>query len=195
MSEIYFSIDVETTGHTPAGGSMISLGAAAFVSLEPVSTFYDKLKEPLLAKRNPSTMEWWGGYLHAWKEATSNPKDPAIVLKRFVDWVKKTSEDRSPVCVANPAAFDAMFLFQAIDNYLPLNSNPFGHRCLDIRSFIASYFNLPFYSATIVTAYQQMGESLPDDCGIPHIALDDAVFQGRSFMRILEYTKQNQLCR
>jgi DNA polymerase III alpha subunit (gram-positive type) len=180
--EVYVSIDIETDGQAPGVHSMLALGAAAFSQAgDMVSTWYKKLKPLPEARQLHSTMEWWKTQPEAWEEVCKNQQDPAGAMWNFGLWCDEISNDgdNKLVAVAWPAAFDFGFVNYYCWKYMVVN--PLGFTCVDIRSYANGLVNHPDYYGTpplrsLVTV---------DEAGLrPHVALDDAIGQGRLFMAL-----------
>jgi hypothetical protein len=116
MSEMYFSVDVESNGPVPGLFSMLSIGITALhpETLEEIGHFYQKLKPLPDAREDPDTMKFWSGFPEMYAEATSNARDPLDVMRELDDWVRSMTSgfgsDRetrpTPLHVAYPVAFD-----------------------------------------------------------------------------------------
>lgn len=187
-SERYVSIDVETNGAAPGVHSMIALGAAAFdpgvSDNTPVGTFYRKLFPVEGMREHPDTMAWWKTQPQAWEEVCKDRQAAIPVMHDFGLWCDEVSGDGDYrlVGVAWPAAFDFAFVSYYCHRFLGLN--PLGFQCVDIRSYAnglarhCAYFGLPQKKTRAMT-----GEV--DTAGLrDHVAVDDAIGQGRLFMAL-----------
>ena len=182
--EIYVSIDVEADGPAPGLHSMLALGAAAFVPdgdgwAEP-DPWYATLQPLPGAAQDPETMSWWGTQPEAWREVTASPQDPAVALPGFVAWCRVLPG--RPVAVGWPIAFDFAFVNYYCHRFT--GGNPLGFAGLDIRSYASGlgcqreYYQLPEWKLQAMA-----GET--DTAGLrAHIAVDDAIGQGRLFMAL-----------
>lgn len=177
MADIYISLDIETDGKIPGENSMLSLGAAAFTETDGlIATFTENIEQLRHGVESPDTMRWWLDHPEAWLNARKYPLSPEIVIPRFVHWVTKLSAN--PIGVAYPASFDAAF----IDWYL----HSFGAR----NPFKRNYIDVESYAMGLLRAeYSEMKSKMPEEWlrnigAHPHIALDDAVQQGRFFMNM-----------
>jgi DNA polymerase III epsilon subunit-like protein len=185
--EVYVSIDIETDGQAPGVHSMLALGAAAFSQDgDMVGTWYKKLRPLPGARQLHSTMEWWKTQPEAWEEVCKDQQDPASAMESFRDWCDEINSDEvhvdgdyKLVAVAWPAAFDFGFLNYYCWRFMVMN--PLGFSCVDIRSYANGLAKHPDYYGTpslrsMVTV---------DESGLrPHVALDDAIGQGRTFMAL-----------
>jgi hypothetical protein len=143
----YFVTDIECDGPDPARNSMLSL---ATVVVRDDGVFCGEFEAVLKARPDrepdPRTMQWWATQEAAWTAATTAPENPAIVMRRFADWVASYPDIRS--FAARPLMFDGVW----IDAYLRTFADsfvldvPFWGRCifsgspLDIGTYIAGVF-------------------------------------------------------
>jgi DNA polymerase III alpha subunit (gram-positive type) len=186
VTDIYISIDIETTGPAPGLYSMISLGAAAFErDGAELGTWSANLHELLDASRHTDTMRFWEQHPEAWALATENPMQPIDAMRSFEAWVARFGGE--PIAAAWPAAFDFAFVNYYCHRFL--GSNPLGFACLDIRSlamgltYSRGYYDLR--DKQIEAIRQEVDtEGLRD-----HVAVDDAVEQGRLLVALLKRTK------
>ena len=97
MSEIYFSVDIETDGPIPGQNSMLSLGAVALDGHgNELSTYTVNFTELPGARPDPDTMEWWAKQPAAVVEAArGNPQNPRSATVMFREWVESVAGERS----------------------------------------------------------------------------------------------------
>jgi hypothetical protein len=144
MPPIYIVTDCEFDGPTPGANSMLSFGSVAVSDAGNVAGEFEAVLAPLAgAERDPNTMAFWKRHPEAWAAATTNPKPPAEVIQRFVDWIN--SFGGAPIFVAHPLAVDGSWF----DYYLrrfsgrPLFEGPwisdrlFKHPPMCLMSFVA----------------------------------------------------------
>lgn len=166
----YVSIDIEADGPVPGLNSMLSLGAAAFNGEgHQLQTFSMNLEQLPEAKEDRDTMEWWAKRPEDWRIARDQPWPPSVVMPAFRDWLFALRPGYF-ICVAKPAGFDFAYISYYLHRFAGVN--PFGFFCLDIASF-----------------WQGMGKAKVkfDKTGLrPHVALDDAIEQGRLFAALLK---------
>jgi DNA polymerase III epsilon subunit-like protein len=179
--EVFVSIDIETDGPVPGLNSMLSLGAVAYAEDETeLSRWYQPLSRLPGARQDPGTMDWWKGQPEAWHEVTTGPIDPEHAIPDFVNWC--VSLPGKPVAVAWPAAFDFSFV-----NYYCwyfVGRNPLGFAALDIRSYANGLAGYPSYYGLKEKQIHKMAGHI-DKTGLrPHVALDDAIEQGRLFLAL-----------
>jgi DNA polymerase III alpha subunit (gram-positive type) len=176
------SFDIETTGLTPGINSMIALGAVAYRNGVEVASFYAALHEDPDTVRNAGTMEFWQKNKTEWKKIRSEARPIVEVMTEFADWVEALPSPRT--LAANPSVFDAGFLFLYLNKFVDDDtvSRLFKrHRALDIRTYIAALFGVPYSEAerTLVPEAWSAGQT------ITHNALDDAREQGIMLMNLL----------
>lgn len=182
--EIYISIDVETNGPAPGLNSMLALGAAAFTADGNMPTWYYHTLHPMFASHaDPDTMKWWETQPEAWAEVNKGQLEPMDAMQRFVAWCDTLREDWKPVAVAAPAAFDFAFVNYYCHRFA--YRNPLGFSCLDSRSYGNGLAGYPGYYGMRREEFRNLIGPV-DKAGLrPHVALDDAIEQGREFMALL----------
>jgi 3' exoribonuclease, RNase T-like len=183
--EVFVSIDIETDGPAPGVNSMLALGAAAFAEDgTDVGTWYSKLRPLTDGVQDESTMAWWQTQPEAWQEVNRNRRHANYAIPEFAMWVRELAG--KPVAVAWPAAFDFAFVNYYCHRYTE-DGNPLGFACLDIRSYangLAGYRN--YYGLRENDIKTMAGEI--DKTGLrQHVAVDDAIEQGRLFMALRRY--------
>lgn len=112
-----YVVDVEADGPAPGLYSMVCFGAVK-VTPELDQTFYgetcpitDEYKEDALAVSGFS------------REQCLEFEDPAVVMKRFDNWVKETCDGRATF-ISDNVAFDWQFINYYFHRFL--GQNPFG---------------------------------------------------------------------
>jgi DNA polymerase III alpha subunit (gram-positive type) len=186
--EIYISIDIETDGPCAGINNMLSLGAVAFDpefsdTIPCIPSFYQKIQPYGDQRPNGQTMRWWLDKPKEFDEATTNRRHALTVAAEFNEWLNHPVMSGSKlVAVAWPAAFDFSFVNFYCHKFL--GDNPLGFACLDIRSYANGLYDVPGYYKQIPEGdlYKHLNI---DRSGLrPHVALDDAIEQGRLFMAI-----------
>jgi hypothetical protein len=187
MMEIYFSTDIESDGPIPGPNSMLSFGIAAFEpkNQTPLGTFEANLELLPDAQPHPDTMAWWNASEQkaAWEACRKNLQNPEQAIKNFVKWVDETCATRpkaSPVFVAYPAGYDFTFMYWYMLKFA--KRSPFSFSALDIKSFAMGALGANFRETT----KRNMPRRWFDESPHTHVALDDAIEQGRLFLNILE---------
>jgi DNA polymerase III alpha subunit (gram-positive type) len=178
MLEIYVSTDVETDGPVPGRHSMLSLGSAAFTAdKQLLSTFSANLETIPGASADARTSAWWATQAEAWAACRSHPEPAPEAMARYLAWLKALPG--KPVFVAYPAAFDFSFVYWYLDRYA--GENPFGFSVIDIKTYAMAMLRKPYRAC----GKKSMPEAWFDPCSHTHIALDDALEQGRLFCNML----------
>jgi len=99
-------------------------------------------------------------------------------MKKFRDWIKAISGERTPVFIGFNATFDWSFVNWYFQTYL--NDNPFGFGGVDIKSF--------YMGLTGCSWKETRSSRIPDKFKGPtahtHNALDDAIEQAEMFERM-----------
>lgn len=183
MKEIlYVSIDIEADGPAPGLNSMLALGAAAFTPEgELHGTWYQTFQPLYDAESDRDTMKWWDTQPEAWREVSARPAPPEYFIPRFAEWCENLPG--KPVAVAKPAAYD----FAWVNYYLWrfAKRNPLGYSCRDMGSYAAG-------TGLTERALKDIWMSV-DRTGLrPHVAVDDAIEQGRYWLALLKAAKARE---
>jgi hypothetical protein len=180
MVEIYVSTDVETDGPIPGPHSMLSFASAAFTAdKKMLSTFSANLELLPDGNGHPDTMAWWAREENrgAWAAARSDLQVPATAMQRYVEWLEQLPG--RVVFVAYPAGFDFLFVYWYLINFV--GRSPFSHSALDIKTFAMARLRCNYRDAT----KRNMPAAWFDEAPHTHVALDDAIEQGRLFCNML----------
>jgi len=185
--EVFVSIDIETDGPAPGLNSMLALGAVAYgQDGTELGIFYSTLVPLPDARQNPGTMDWWKTKPEAWAEVTDEPRLPEVVIPDFCIWVNRLPG--KPIAVAWPATFDLGFVNYYCHRFSA--GNPLGFAALDIRSYANGLAGYPSYYGLSEKKIREMAGEI-DTTGLrPHVALDDAIEQGRLFMALRRYATE-----
>lgn len=173
----YVVTDIEADGPDPHRNSMLSFGSVAIDGQGAVLDEFEAVLSPRADRQpNPGTMEWWKTQPEAYAAATSDPRDPAEIMARFVSWIDGLPGEK--VFAARPLLFDGGW----IDEYLRTFANvrvlkgPYRERQifagagLDIPTYACAVFGLPFEDVTATTIHSDwLG-----DHAHTHRAIDDA---------------------
>ena len=177
--EIYVSTDIESDGPIPGPHSMLSFASAAFSrDGEVLSTFSANLELLEGASGHPETMKFWSENEAAWAETRSNLQTPDKAMADYVAWVKSLLG--KPVFVGYPVAFDFMFVYWYLIRFA--GESPFSHSALDMKTYAMSILGLPYREST----KRNMPKEWFSDAPHTHVALDDAIEQGRLFLSMLK---------
>jgi DNA polymerase III alpha subunit (gram-positive type) len=178
MAEIYISTDVETDGPIPGPNSMLSFASAAFKADKTlVSTFSANLRTLPGAAGDPKTMEWWKTQPEAWEASRKDAREPQEAMPAYVSWVK--SLPGKPVFVAYPAGFDFLFVYWYMIRFA--RESPFSHSALDMKTYAMALLKKEYRESV----KRNMPKRWFDDVPHTHVALDDAIEQGRLFCNML----------
>ncbi len=184
-TEIYVSTDIETDGPIPGPHSMLSIGSAAYTpDKELISTFSANLKPLPGAQGHPKTMKWWSENPHAWSACQVEPQNPKEVMHSYHSWTKALPG--KPVFVGYPAAFDFMFVYWYLIHFV--GDSPFKHSSLDIRSYAMAFLKRNYWDS----GKQHLPPEWLEEMPLTHIALDDAIQQGKLFCNLLQNNLQRQ---
>jgi len=183
--EIYVSTDVETDGPIPGPNSMLSFASAAFLEDKTLlGTFSANLELLPGATGDPKTMAWWGENREAWEASRKETRDPRDAMGDYLKWLK--SLPGRPVFVAYPAGFDFMFVYWYMIRFA--GESPFSFSALDVKSFAMAMLGLPYRDSV----KRNMPRSWFDDSPHTHVALDDAIEQGRMFCNMLAENRKRR---
>jgi hypothetical protein len=177
--EIYVSTDIETDGPVPGRHSMLSLGSAAFTADKSLAgTFSANLQTLPGSTPDPRTASWWATQPQAWAACRRDPEPPRAAMARYVAWLDALGG--RPVFVAYPSAFDFPFVYWYLAEFV--GRNPFGYSAIDIKTYAMALLRRPYRACGKQSMPPEWLEALPHT----HVALDDALEQGRLFCNMLE---------
>ncbi len=178
MSEIYVSTDVEVDGPIPGPHSMLSFASAAFLSDKTLaSTFSANLELLPGASGHADTMAWWSKHPEAWQASRRDLRVPAEAMADYVAWLDALPG--KPVFVGYPAAFDFLFIYWYLMRFV--GRSPFSFSALDIKTMAMVMLGTDYRGST----KRNMPKRWFDDLPHRHVALDDALEQGRLFCNML----------
>lgn len=175
---LYVSTDVEADGPAPILNSMLSLGSAVFTPEgRLIDRFYRKLKPLPGATQNPATMEFWRQNPEAWEEVTTGAEDPEQVMKDYDKWLEALPG--RPHFVAWPLGFDWCYVYMYLMKFV--GRSLFGWSGIDAKSYIAGALDKEMYRMSKKAIPFHLRSNRPHT----HIAIDDAIEQGETFMNVL----------
>ena len=178
MIEIYVSTDVETDGPIAGRHSMLSIGSAAYdADKRLLGSFSANLETLPGATPDPTTAAWWATQPEAWAACRQDTESPRIVMERYVAWLR--SLPGRPVFVAYPSAFDFPFVYWYLMEFV--GENPFGYSVIDIKTYAMALLRQPYRAC----GKQAMPPDWFDAVPHTHVAVDDAIEQGRLFCNML----------
>jgi DNA polymerase III alpha subunit (gram-positive type) len=191
--DLYFSVDVETTGLIPVKHSILSLGAVAIRNDEILGEFERNIFPQPEAVWQPaeygldSNEEFWNKFPEAFQATLVNQVDVKDAFVDFGNWVRGlTRPNEYPVFLAYPATFDFTFCSVLCNIYCP-ESWLFGFAGFDMQSYAAALLGVPFSQAraknwpkfwTKVAGRHE------------HVALSDAIGQAKTFIEMRKYAQQ-----
>jgi 3' exoribonuclease, RNase T-like len=182
--EVFVSVDIETDGPAPGLNSMLALGAAAFAGDgTELGTWYEPLERLPGARQHPETMAWWKTQPEAWAEVTRFPVQPEHAIPDFVAWCETLPG--KPVAVGWPIAFDFAFINHYCWYFT--NRNPLGFGGLDIRSYANGLAGYASYQGLPEKELRALAGPVATADLHPHVAIDDAIEQGRLFMALRKH--------
>jgi hypothetical protein len=184
--EVFVSIDIESDGPAPGLYSMLALGAAAFLprsdgdgtAWEEAGTWYATLFRLEGAQQHPDTMAWWKTQPDAWAEVHRGRRSPELAIPEFAAWCEQLPG--KPVAMAWPVAFD--FAFPNYYCHRFAGRNPLGFGGGDIRSYANGLARHPAYYGISEEEVRAMSGPVETAGLRDHVAVDDAIGQGRLFM-------------
>jgi len=181
--EIYVSTDIESDGPIPGPHSMLSIASAAFkADKQLIATFTTNLETLPGAKGHPKTMKWWSQQPTAWEASRVNPQPPEQVMQNYHAWLEALPGQ--PIFVGYPAAFDFMFVYWYLIKFV--GDSPFKHSALDIRSYAMAFLKQNYRESGKKNLPPEWLEEMP----LTHVALDDAIQQGKLFCNLLQNNLQ-----
>jgi ribonuclease T len=173
-SELYFSVDIESSGPIVGFHSMLSLGACVVGDTE--KSFYVEL-QPIGKTFEPAALKVSGFDLDELTKSGTHPKN---AMADFCRWVKEAAGDNVPVFVGFNACYDWQFVnwyFLSFDQ-----ENPFGFGGVDIKS----YFMGKCHQTWQLSSSSNLPEKYQPDIPQTHNALDDAKAQASIFTKLLQ---------
>lgn len=181
--DLYFSVDVETSGFVPMYHSMFSFGAAVVRGDEIVGTFERNLDVLNPFIQDIDNRRFWDEHPVAWQSHRKNIVKLPTAMSEFHQWVKSVSRsDEVPVFLAYPAAFDFAWMMGYGERFSPVNY-PFGHAALCMQSYAAALLNVPFSQAR----QKNWPNAWQRHMRHTHIALNDAMDQAKAFIEMQRY--------
>lgn len=171
---MFFSVDVETSGPVPGRYSLLSIGACRID--DPTVCFYAELR-PESPGADPDALAVSGLSMD---RLAAEGETASEALHRFAEWVEEaTPPGDRPVFVAFNAAFDWMFVAEALKRHV--GRNPFGHAPLDVKALAMGSAGLAWSQ----TSFSALARHYGLDAELPHHALEDARLQARLFTAII----------
>lgn len=184
MAEIYVSTDIEADGPIPGPNSMLSFGSAAYTADKKlVGTFSANLELLPDATPDPDTAKFWQEKKEAYDATRQGIEPPQVVMPRYVRWVDGLPG--KPVFVGYPVPYDFMFVYWYMRKFA--GRSPFSHSALDIKTLAMALMRTEYRNATKRNMPKHWFDKVPHT----HVALDDAIEQGRLFCNMLGELNRN----
>lgn len=176
--EIYVSTDVETDGPVAGKHSMLSIGSAAYAADKTLlGTFSANLETLPELSADDATAAWWATQPAAWAACRCQLESPREAMARYLAWLKALPG--RPVLVGYPVAFDFSFVYWYLTQFA--GENPFGYSAIDIKTYAMAMLRKPYRAS----GKRSMPAAWFDPVVHSHVALDDAIEQGRLFCNML----------
>lgn len=178
-TEIFLSIDVETSGPIPGEYSMLTLGAC---NVDDPSQVFSCEFKPISDKADLKAMEVTGLSL---ERLAVDGTEPSVAMMRLRDWVQRVAGDHgTPVFVGLNAPFDWSFVNYYFHRYL--QANPFGFAALDIKALYMGATGCSWGD----TRSSHMAAHLQPKSKGDHQALHDALYQAELFNLVRKLAQQ-----
>jgi DNA polymerase III alpha subunit (gram-positive type) len=196
--DLYFSVDIETTGLIPVKHSILSLGACAIRDDEIFGQFERNiLPQPgtVMDGEDGSNVEagfdttkaFWDKFPAAFAATQVNQVPVKQAFQEFGSWVKElVRPNEYPIFLAYPATFDFTFCSVLCNLYCP-EAWPFGFAAFDMQSYAAALLNVPFSQARAKNWPKEWTKVAGRH---EHIALSDAIGQAKSFIAMRKWAKE-----
>jgi DNA polymerase III epsilon subunit-like protein len=168
-------VDVETSGPSPSVASLLAVGACLVA--DPSVGLYLELR--------PDPDRGWddaAAAIHGLDRERLEREGltPADAMTRLVAWLGEVAADARPVFVGLNAAFDWMFVADAL--WRTVGRNPFGIAPLDLKALYMGRDGVREWARTSRT---QITRRYPVERPHTHHALDDARSQAELARRLL----------
>lgn len=171
-SELYISVDIESSGPIPGEFSLLSFGAC--VVGQRLKTFYAELK-PINDNFIDKALKVSGLSM---KELKINGEKPAEAMGRFEKWILEVCAEKRAVFLAFNATFDWSFTHWYFIKFL--GRDPFGISGLDIKAYFMGKKGVRWNE----TVKKNIRLHYPSKTRHTHNALDDAVEQAEIFEKM-----------
>ena len=178
-SEVFISVDIETSGPIVGEHSMLTLGAC--LAYNPEISFSIMLK-PISDKFVAEALDVSGLTM---EKAENDGLYPTEAITKFHEWIESNlSEDCNPVFVGLNAPFDWGFVNFYFLKYL--GKNPFGFTALDIKALFmgatgCSWRDTKSSAINVIVKPTKKGD---------HNALHDAQYQAELFRSVYKMSKR-----
>jgi len=178
VTEIFVSVDVETSGPIPGEYSLLSIGACRVD--DPEVTFACELK-PLNRNADPEALAVTGLSLDVLSQRGLAPQ---MAMQHFDAWLMAgITADETPVFVGLNAPFDWSFVNYYFHRFL--GRNPFGFTALDIKAYFMGAIGCRWSD----TRSSQIANFVNVNSAGNHNALIDAQYQAKLFRLLRDRSK------
>lgn len=179
LSEVYISVDVETSGPIPGEFSMLSIGACMVSN--PENAIYLELK-PASLRHDPESLAISGFCLDRLEDEGLSPQE---AMCRFNEWVTSSCKpEQKAIFVGLNAPFDWSFVNYYFHKYI--GYNPFGFSAIDIKAYFMGATGCSWKE----TKSSHMVSKFRPESAPTHNALEDARFQAELF-KLMMISKTN----
>jgi hypothetical protein len=190
MSELYFSLDVETDGPIAPLNSMIQIGLTAFnLTRCPIAQYTASLLPLPGAVEDPDTLRWWMETEEKkarWSAIRINAKPAEVVMPEVMWWIaaEAAKEKAEPICCASPVGYDwCFFRYYTIRYAYAGQESIFRHRCWDARSHAMGILGKEYLHCGKEGVPQSWR---PKELPHTHDAGDDSIEQAVQFQRQMQ---------
>lgn len=190
---VYFSVDIESDGPSPAHNSMLQLGIAVLDNsgaiLRGVRINIRRRED---GKADADTQRFWANQPERWRAMTEGipgdpstaPKSPEEAMSIVANLLREFSGTYKIEWVAKPKSFDWTYVNYYYHRWAPANAPKLGHKCHCLSE------SLQATASVLGTTKDALEEHIVDVHGIPsgnvHDALDDAVKQGLTYVYLID---------
>jgi DNA polymerase III epsilon subunit-like protein len=184
-AETWISVDVETSGPTPASGSLLAIGAC----------LVDRPEEGIEILVRPDPAQPWdedAEAVHGLRREVlaREGRDPGEAMELLDAWLARVvPEGARPVFVAFNAPFDWMFVADLAWRHL--RRNPFGISALDLKALYLGR-HLDVVERWSETSSDHVRARYRTDLPHTHRALDDAREQAAICRRIRDEARERR---
>lgn len=186
----YASFDIETDGNNPMQYNMRSLGVALYLEnkMAPFATFYIRVEPFYQVEIDPKCKTFWEKHQKQWADLQVGARPVGECMQMLSTWLTLHAQKYTIKWVANPANFDWMFLKCNYETHGPTGKYDIGFFCHDLSSLLRTY--LLIHNITDKSAFTNQ---LSGQLKYTHHALDDALYQGRVYMKLRKLIRQDSL--
>jgi hypothetical protein len=145
-----------------------------------ISSFYETIQpRPECKPDHKCLEEFWQHHPQEWEHVNADPKPVDEVMEKLSRWLQKQSLRYNLKFVAGPCNVDWMFLKCNYEAFGPADKHDIGFFCHDLTSLKRGYMLLH-----CITDKHAFSARISDGLPYRHNALDDAMYQGVSYMNL-----------